>query len=110
MNISYFVFYRGGAADPESFIQRYADTHVPILRTWPGLREVVLHTPISWVDPQPVERAGLALLTEMRFDSVADLATALTSPERKDARTDFHRFPPFDGLVYHQAMQSRSIG
>ena len=48
------------------------------------------------------------LLAQMQFDNAGDLDTALRSQARRLARDDFHRFPPFDGEVTHEAMTAKS--
>src|SRR6516165_7213708 len=99
MPVSYFVLYRGRAEQPDAFVARYREQHVPILRQWPGIGAVLLHTPIAWSDAEPVSEAGLALMCEMRFASAEALDAALRSPARAQARQDFRDFPPFTGEV-----------
>jgi hypothetical protein len=45
----------------------------------------------------------------MIFDTKEDLDKALQSEERAIARKDFSAFPPFHGLVYHQATISEEV-
>ena len=52
---------------------------------------------------------GSVLLAQMVFDSPGDLDAALRSPARAQARDDFHRFPPFEGEVTHEAMVGKVI-
>ncbi len=49
------------------------------------------------------------LLAQMQFDSSAELDAALRSEARRLARDDFHRFPPFEGEVSHEAMTGKVI-
>ena len=107
--VSYFVRYKGEAADPAAFAQYYAGQHAAVLKRFPGIRSLVLHTPQSWSDPFPVNPGGSLLLAQMTFDDVATLDAALRSEARKDARADFVRFPAFSGEVTHEAMQTRVI-
>ena len=58
-------------------------------------------------DPFAVRRGETFLLAQMQFDSAGDLDAALRSEARRRARDDFHRFPPFDGDVTHEAMSSK---
>ncbi len=102
--VSYFVSYRGSSPAGEAFLRRYRDHHAPLLRSFPGIRGLVLHTPVDWTDPFPVSPGGRILLAQMTFESVAALDAALASPARALARADFARFPPFEGSVTHQAM------
>ena len=107
--ISYFVRYRGSAADPAAFIEYYATRHAAILKEFSGIRTLSLYEPIVWNDPFPVRPDGTALLAQMTFDTPADLERALHSEARRRAREDFARFPPFSGEVTHQAMSGRIV-
>jgi len=106
MSVSYFVRYDIRSRDLPAFLSYYRDQHVRVLSSWPGLRRVLLHTAAEWTDPSPVNRGTSVLLAQMEFDSVESLNRALASPQRAEARRDFERFPPFEGTVTHQAMQT----
>jgi uncharacterized protein (TIGR02118 family) len=107
MSVSYFVRYEGEAG--EDFVRHYKERHVPILARWPGMRRVVLHTPVPWTDPCPVSKAAAFLVAQLEFESQADLDRALASPERLEARRDFEAFPAHAGEVRHQAMRSEEV-
>jgi uncharacterized protein (TIGR02118 family) len=107
--ISYFVRYRGSAAEPTAFVDYYATRHAAILKEFPGIRSLSLHEPAVWNDPFPVRHDGTALLAQMTFGTPADLQRALHSEARRRARDDFGRFPSFAGEVTHQAMSSRIV-
>lgn len=104
MTVSYFVFYRGKADNQTAFTERYKKTHVPFLKQFPGIKQVKVHTPVTWQDPQSINPGEFTLIAEMVFDSVEDMQTALSSDARSKAREDFKQFPPFDGDIWHQAM------
>jgi uncharacterized protein (TIGR02118 family) len=106
MSVSYFVRYDVRARDLKAFLSYYREQHVRVLATWPGLKRVLLHTPVEWRDQSPVHRGTSVLLAQLEFDSTESLDRALASPERAEARRDFERFPPFEGTVTHQAMQT----
>ena len=105
--VSYFVRYRGSSSDPEAFQAHYETRHAAILREFPNIRSLVLHRPAAWTDPFPVRRGESMLLAQMQFDSSAELDAALRSEARRLARDDFHRFPPFEGEVSHEAMSGQ---
>jgi len=107
--ISYFVSYRGSTPEPEAFHEHYAGEHARLLAGFPGIRALVLHTPVGWNDPFPVNPGGRFLLAQMTFDSVAALDAALASEARARARVDFQHFAPFEGSVTHQAMAGRKV-
>ncbi len=69
----------------------------------------MLHRPTAWSDPFPVRRGESILLAQMQFDDVSDLDAALRSDVRRLARDDFHRFPPFEGEVTHEAMTAKIV-
>jgi len=108
-SVSYFVRYEGQAESPAGFLAHYRDHHVPILTRFPGIRRIILHTPTTWQDPFPVKPDRFTLVAQMVFDSREDLDKALQSEARATARDDFGNFPPFHGLVYHQAALSEEV-
>jgi len=109
VSVSYFVRYEGQADSAEAFVSHYRDHHVPILARFPGIRRIILHRPTAWHDPFPVKPDRFMLVAQMIFDTKDDLDTALQSEARAAAREDFKSFPPFDGLVYHQAAISEEV-
>ena len=109
MSVSYFVRYEGTPRDVAAFLRHYRENHVPILARWPGLQRVLLHTPVEWNDPFPVNRGRAALVAQLEFQSVDALNAALAGPGRAEARKDFEQFPKFDGTVVHQVMSAEEI-
>ena len=107
MTVSYFVRYDIDTAEREAFVERYREQHVPILARWPGMKRVVLHTPLDWDDPFPVTRGRTVLLAQLEFESQEAMERAVRSAQRAEAREDFKRFPAFTGTVTHQAMQTQ---
>jgi uncharacterized protein (TIGR02118 family) len=104
MSVSYFVRYRGSAADSDAFAAYYRDRHAAILKDFPGLQGLVLHRPIAARDPFPTRPGGSFFLAQMTFDDAEALNRALASEARARARDDFANFPKFDGEVTHEAM------
>ena len=109
MSVSYFVRYDISTPDALAFVARYRERHVPILARWPGIRRVVLHTPVEWNDPFAITRGSAMLLVELEFETAEALRKALFSNERAEARLDFQGFPAFNGTVTHQAMSSEEV-
>jgi uncharacterized protein (TIGR02118 family) len=107
--VSYFIRYRGTAPDPHGFTTYYETQHAAVLKRFPGIRSLVLHSPTPWHDPCPVRPAGSLLLAQMVFDSPQALDAALNSAARREAREDFLRFPPFDGEVTHEGMTAKMV-
>ena len=109
MSVSYFVRYDIDVPEAEAFVRRYREVHVPLVSRWPGLRRMVVHTPIDWCDPFPVNRGKAVLMAQLEFDDEAAMGRAFASPERAAAREDFKRFMTFEGTVTHQAMESTEV-
>lgn len=109
MSVSYFVRYEGKAADRDAFLSYYRQHHVNVLSRMPGIERILLHTPIPCHDPFPVHQDRFFLLVQMSFRSREDLQMALESSARAQARDDFAHFPPFAGLVFHQAAVSEEV-
>lgn len=109
MSVSYFVRYDIEVSDLDAFVRRYRDIHVPLVARWPGLRRMVLHTPLAWRDPFPVNPGKAVLMAQLEFESAEAMNAAFASRERAEAREDFKRFPSFDGSVVHQAMAQEEL-
>ena len=109
MSISYFIRYEGAARDQQAFLTYYREHHLPILAELPGILRIVLHDPLDWQDSVAVIRDRFFLLAQMEFASREDLAVALKSDARREARRDSSRFPQFDGAVFHQAAWSTEV-
>ncbi len=107
--VSYFVRYRGSAADPSAFIARYRDQHATILRRLPQIKSLVLHTPVAFRDPFLVRSGSSALLAQMIFESPAALDAALQSRVRGEAREDLAHIGAFDGEITHEALSGEVI-
>jgi len=109
VSVSYFVRYDIDAGDLEAFLRRYREVHVPLVARWPGLKRMLMHTPVEWRDPFPVNRGKAVLMAQLEFESEAAMNRAFASPERAAAREDFRQFMKFEGTVTHQAMRSEEV-
>ena len=109
MSVSYFVRYDIAVTDLPAFLERYRRAHVPLMTNWPGLRRMVLHTPLDWQDPVPVNRGKAVLMAQLEFDSLEAMNAAFASRERAQAREDFKRFMTYEGSVTHQAMATEEV-
>lgn len=79
--------------DPEGFDSHYTQTHVPLVRKWPGLRRVEIGKVTGAIGGE----SPYYLVAEMYFDDVDALKTALRSPEGRAAGENLQSFAP--GLV-----------
>lgn len=81
-------------SDPSSFDRHYRDTHLPLVRKWPGLRRVEL----GRVTGMPGGgEPPFYLIVEMYFDDQEALRAALRSPEARAAGESLQQFAA--GLV-----------
>jgi uncharacterized protein (TIGR02118 family) len=74
--------------DPATFDAHYRDTHAPIVRRYPGLRDLRL-TRADGVGGRPPTSY---LIAEMAFDSRADLDAALASEAGVESGRDLRNF------------------
>jgi len=109
MSVSCFVRYDIAVTDLKGFLERYRKVHVPAVTSWPGLQRMVIHTPVDWKDPFPVNRGRAVLMAQLEFDSEEAMNRAFASPERAAAREDFKRFMTYEGTVTHQAMAQDEV-
>lgn len=109
MTVSCFVRYDIAVSDLQGFLERYRKAHVPMVTSWPGLQRMLLHTPLDWKDPFPVNRGKAVLVAQLEFDSLETMNAAFASPARARAREDFQHFMKYEGTVTHQAMASEEV-
>jgi uncharacterized protein (TIGR02118 family) len=75
-------------SDPGAFDTHYAAVHSPIVRRYPGLRDLRLTKLESVSERLP----AYYLMAEMSFDSRADLDAALASDPGKESGRDLRNF------------------
>jgi len=109
MSVSGFLRYADKAAHRSGFLRYYRNRHAPILASFPGIRSIVLHSPVEWRDCFPINPGRFTLPAQMIFDSREDLHRALQSEARAQARADFAHFPQFEGIAYPQAVISEEV-
>ena len=106
---SFLVHYPGPAADLNAWLNHYVAGHPPIMRRFPGIRQIEILTRVDWVDAMPWRRVEHMQRNRVVFDDPAALTAALQSPVHHQLRADFHRFPPFEGGSFHFPMISEAI-
>jgi len=74
--------------DPAAFDAHYRDVHTPIVRRYPGLRDLRL----TRTDGVAGRRSPFYLLAEMVFDSRAELDAALASEPGIESGRDLRNF------------------
>ncbi|HEX2195236.1 MAG TPA: EthD family reductase [Candidatus Limnocylindria bacterium] len=74
--------------DPAAFDAHYRDVHAPIVRRYPGLRDLRL----ARADGVAGRPAAFYLVAEMVFDSRADLDAALASEPGMESGRDLRTF------------------
>jgi uncharacterized protein (TIGR02118 family) len=74
--------------DQSAFDAHYRDVHAPIVRRYPGLRDLRLTRADGVADRAP----AFYLMAEMAFDSRADLDAALVSEAGVESGRDLRNF------------------
>lgn len=106
---TYLVAYEGAAEDENLWLAHYLRHHPPLMARLPGVREIEIYTRLDWCGFLPCRRALYLQRNKVVFDDRAALDAALNSPARHEMRTDFAKFPPFDGRVSHYALATRRV-
>lgn len=97
MSVSCFVRYDISVKDLPAFLERYRSVQVPLVSTWPGLQRMVLHTPLDWKDPFPVNRGRAVVMAQLEFDS------------EQAMNEGFKQFIKFEGSVVQEAMRAEEV-
>jgi uncharacterized protein (TIGR02118 family) len=79
-----FVMHRKDGMSPEDFVAHYRNSHIPITRRLPGLRQYDVY-PVIGVD-------GPDAFAIMGFDSAEDYEAALASDVMNEAMADSAKF------------------
>lgn len=74
--------------DPAAFDAHYREVHAPIVRGYPGLRDLR----VTRTDGVGGRSADVYLLAEMTFDSRTDLDAALASEPGRESGRDLRTF------------------
>ena len=84
-----FVFYNVPEADRALFDQQYSETHVPLIKKVPGLRQMeVARSPRNMMGGQ----SPYYMLATLTFDDMAALKAGLGSPEGQEAGNNIMSF------------------
>ena len=85
---SYVVHYPGPAADTNAWLNHYIAHHPPIMRRFPGVRELEILTRIDWIDAMPWRRVHHLQRNRILFDSASRPGSrpALARPPRNARR------------------------
>ncbi|MFI5014027.1 MAG: EthD family reductase [Hyphomicrobiales bacterium] len=106
---SFLVQYPGEAENFNAWLSHYIASHPPIMRRFPGIRQIEILSRVDWIDAMPFERVQPMQRNRVVFDSPEALTAALQSPVRHEMRADYHKFPPFTGDSLHFPMITETI-
>jgi uncharacterized protein (TIGR02118 family) len=106
---TYLVAYEGTAENVPLWLSHYIAQHEPIMRRFPGIRELEIYTRLDWCGSLPWRRVDYMQRNKVVFDDAAALTAALNSPVRHEMRADFAKFPPFSGKNSHYPMATRTV-
>lgn len=103
------IHYPGKAEDPNAWLAFYFESHVPLMKRLPGIRELELYTRIDWVSALPWPKAEHMQRNKVVFDDADAASAAFASPVRAEMRADFLKFPSFTEGNRHNPMATREI-
>jgi hypothetical protein len=106
---TYLVSYEGTAEDLHLWLSHYIAQHAPIMKRFPGIRELEIYTRLDWCGGLKWRRVDYMQRNKVVFDDAASLTAALNSPVRHEMRLDFSKFPPFTGGNTHYPMATRTV-
>jgi hypothetical protein len=106
---TYLVSYEGTAEDMHLWLSHYIAQHSPIMKRFPGIRELEIYTRLDWCGFLPWRRVDYMQRNKVVFDDAASLNAALNSPVRHEMRIDFSKFPPFTGGNTHYPMATLTV-
>lgn len=107
---TFFVTYPGTTADLGAWLTHYDANHPPIMRRFPGIREVETYWPLSWASALPFARGTAMQRNKVVFDTLADLVAALASPVMEEMRVDGRSFAPMTQKATHFPMLTWRVG
>ena len=103
---TFFVTYPGTTADLPGWLAHYDAHHPPIMRRFPGIREVETYWPMDWTSALPFARGTAMQRNKVVFDSLDALVAALASPVMEEMRADGRAFPPMSAKSTHFPMRT----
>jgi len=106
---SFLVHYPGPAQDMNAWLSHYIASHPPIMRRFPGIRQIEILSRVDWIDAMPFARVEHMQRNRVVFDSPEALTAALQSEVRHEMRADYHKFPPFEGDSFHFPVITETI-
>jgi hypothetical protein len=106
---TYLVAYEGQADEENAWHEHYLRHHPDLMARLPGIRELEIYTPITWVSGAGWRRKRCMQRNKVAFDSAKALSAALNSPVRQEMRKHYLNLPPFTGRVTHYPMATRVI-
>ena len=106
---SFLVWYPGPADDLQAWLGAYLRGHAPLLRQFPGLRELEILSRVDWIDQLPWPRVQHMQRNRVMFDSPEALTEALFSPVREALRDDSATAPRYSGGNRHYPMLTEVV-
>lgn len=103
---TFFVTYPGTTADLPGWLAHYDAHHPPIMRRFPGIREVETYWPMAFNAALPFARGTAMQRNKVVFDSLEGLVAALASPVMDEMRADGRGFAPMSAKATHFPMRT----
>lgn len=90
-------------ADPAAFDAHYSGTHAPLAARIPGVRSFTT----GHVQAMDSAAPAYYMVAQLTFDSAADMAAAMGSPEGAAAVADLPNFAGAGTTMYHYEVADR---
>lgn len=101
---TFFVTYPGTSDDLPGWLRHYDDSHPPIMKTFPGIREVATYWPVEAGNGLGFSAGTAMQRNKVVFQTLADLIAALASPVMEAMRADSQKFPSATARATHFPM------
>ena len=104
MAVDYFIMFKGAGMDPIAFREEYKRRNAEAIRSLPGVRDALVHTPMPSHDPFLADKDPPLLLVQIKFDERKAAEAALLSEVRSRMRDDFDGLPVTGASVVHELL------
>lgn len=89
--------------DPDAFDAHYTDVHAPLAAKIPGVRSFTT----GHCDSMGADAPAFYMVAELTFDSAADMAAGMGSPEGRAATDDLASFAGAGTTLFHHEVVDR---
>ncbi len=100
MSVATLIIYEVKPEDPEAFFDYYLNTHIPIAKKMPHLKQIKIDKGVG---------GDIFMITSLIFDNHEEMEIGTNSPEREKAKADMANFPAYSGEVRRQVVEIMEV-